>query len=207
MKKFVLRHWRGNGEVIADVMRDKYFDYPKHRNKPPITLATCIVQVISQEQYLEEMVKIGGVELHNKQVKKLHLGDWNLIKEEEKMKLIEQLEGITLEQANEKINFATVELDDDGNILMYSKQNKEWFAPNMDESEVLGKNYFTEIAPCTNNFLFQGRFQRMVQSGTVHRSQPFDYVFTYKIRPTKINVVLARTKENRNFVVIRLKER
>lgn len=83
MKKFVLRHWRGNGQVVADVMKDWYYDYPKNsmnRRARRCSLAECIVQVISQEEYLAEMLKI-SVDAHNRAVKKYQLGSWNLIKE------------------------------------------------------------------------------------------------------------------------------
>ena len=53
MKKYCLRHWRGNGQIIADIVKDKYYDYPKHRNKRPYSLAECIVKIISEKEYLE----------------------------------------------------------------------------------------------------------------------------------------------------------
>lgn len=82
MKKFVLRHWRGNGMIIADIMKDWYYDYPKNsmnRNAGKTTLAQCIHKVISEKEYLEEMLKI-SVEHHNKMVNKYKLGNWKLIK-------------------------------------------------------------------------------------------------------------------------------
>lgn len=42
MRKYCLRHWRGDGQIIPDVVRDKYYDYP--RNKRAICSAdvkTC----------------------------------------------------------------------------------------------------------------------------------------------------------------------
>ena len=82
MKKFVLRHWRGDGSIIADIMKDKYYDYPKNsmnRNAGYTTLAQCIYKVITEKEYLAEMLKI-SVEHHNKMVHKHKLGNWKLIK-------------------------------------------------------------------------------------------------------------------------------
>lgn len=82
MKKFCLRHWRGNGQVIADVMRDSYRDYPKrsmNRNARSHSLAECIVQVISEDEYLKWILDRYGIEEHNKNVKKHQLGSWKLI--------------------------------------------------------------------------------------------------------------------------------
>lgn len=81
MKKFVLRHWRGNGQVIPDVMKDKYYDYPRHRNIAPYSLADCIVQVISEKEYLKYLLDRYGIKEHNRAVFKHKLGDWNLIEE------------------------------------------------------------------------------------------------------------------------------
>lgn len=80
MQKFVLRHWRGDGQVIPDIMKDHYYDYPKHRNIRPYKLSECIVQVLSEKEYLKFILDRYGVEEHNKAVKKNNLGDWNLIK-------------------------------------------------------------------------------------------------------------------------------
>jgi len=85
MRKFVLRHWRGCGQVIADVMKDYYYDYPKNsmnRNARRYSLSECIVQVISEEEFLKEMLKI-SVEAHNRAVKKYQLGSWKMINEEQ----------------------------------------------------------------------------------------------------------------------------
>lgn len=116
------------------------------------------------------------------------------------MLIFSKLKNITLEEANLKPDFAVVELDAKGNILMYSERNREWFTPDIDTKEVLGKNYFTEIAPCTNNFMFQGRFEKVVAEGKFFK---FDYVFTYKIAPTKVKVLLTATDTGRYFVVLK----
>jgi len=79
MKKFVLRHWRGNGQVIPDIMKEHYYDYPKHRNIRPYKLSECICQVISEKEYLKFILDRYGLKEHNKAVLKHKLGSWNLI--------------------------------------------------------------------------------------------------------------------------------
>lgn len=85
MRKYVLRHWRGNGQVIPDLMKDFYQDYPKHRNIRPYKLSECICSVLSEKEYLKFVLERYGVEEHNKSVKKYCMGDWNLIKETPKV--------------------------------------------------------------------------------------------------------------------------
>lgn len=83
MRKYVLRHWRGNGQVIPDLMKDKYYDYPKHRNVRPYKLSECIVSVLTEKEYLKFVLERYGIEEHNKSVKKYCMGDSNLIKQTE----------------------------------------------------------------------------------------------------------------------------
>ena len=82
MTKFVLRHWRGNGQIIPDVMKDSYQDYPKYRNVRPYKLSECLYKVLTEAEFLEEMLKKWGVVEHNKAVYKYRLGKDKLIKEQ-----------------------------------------------------------------------------------------------------------------------------
>lgn len=52
--KYIWRRWRGNGSIIADVMKPEYYDYPKHRRKKPFLLKDVFVKEISAEQYFLE---------------------------------------------------------------------------------------------------------------------------------------------------------
>lgn len=65
MKKFCLRHWRGNGAVIASAIKDSYYDYPKrsmNRNARRYSLAECIVQVITEQEAKDFVFKMYGSE-------------------------------------------------------------------------------------------------------------------------------------------------
>lgn len=81
MIKFCLRRWRGDGSIIPDILKDKYFDYPKksmNRNARVIYLSECIVQVITEEDFLKECLLI-SIDHHNKMVKKYRLGKEKII--------------------------------------------------------------------------------------------------------------------------------
>lgn len=96
----------------------------------------------------------------------------------------------------DSLPFGVVKLDDQGKIELYNKYNVQEYA-DFKGITVLGKNYFTEVAPCANNFLFSGRFQRGVSQNQL--DMQFEYMFTYKIAPTKVHVHLYRdpiTKTN-----------
>jgi len=97
------------------------------------------------------------------------------------------------------LDFGVVKVDDAGVIHLFNKYESELagIAPN----DAIGKNYFTQLAPCTNNRLFFGRFKDGVAANSLNVALP--YTFTYKMRPTNVQIHLYRdgaTKTNWIFV-------
>ncbi|MCH2155595.1 MAG: hypothetical protein MK080_06300 [Opitutales bacterium] len=93
-----------------------------------------------------------------------------------------------------------VEVDDQGVIKLYNKYESDLasIAPQAAE----GKNFFTQIAPCTNNRLFYGRFQEGVLKNELDFEM--DYVFTYKMSPTRVKIHMHRDpRDNRNWVFVK----
>ena len=80
--------------------------------------------------------------------------------------------------------FGAIQLDRDGKILSYSQ--REASITGRDPKAVIGKNFFSDVAPCTRRPEFLGRFQEGVRTGKL--SVVFDYVFDYKMNPTKVRV-------------------
>lgn len=97
------------------------------------------------------------------------------------------------------LGFGVINVDDAGIIQLYNKYESELsgYAP----SEVEGKNFFTQVAPCTNNRLFYGRFKDGVTADSLDVVLP--YTFTYKMRPTNVYIQMYRdgaSKTNWVFV-------
>jgi photoactive yellow protein len=114
--------------------------------------------------------------------------------------VLESLGSLTAAQAD-TLPFGVVKLDAKGIIQLYNRYNDENFA-NFGGKSVIGRNYFTEVAPCANNFIFSGRFMRGAETGIL--DQVFDYVFTYKIEPTKVRVHLYHHKASgTNWIFVR----
>ena len=84
--------------------------------------------------------------------------------------------------------FGAIKLDGKGTILQYNAA--EGAITGRDPGEVVGKNFFTEVAPCTNQPDFQGRFQKGVDSGELN--DLFEYTFDYKMAPTKVKVHMKK---------------
>jgi photoactive yellow protein len=88
----------------------------------------------------------------------------------------------------DELAFGAIQLDAEGRVLAYSRRESE--ITNRDPRDVIGRNFFQEVAPCTRRPEFYGRFLEGVKSGTL--SVMFDYVFDYKMNPTRVRVHMKK---------------
>lgn len=109
----------------------------------------------------------------------------------------EHLRDATEEELNEA-PFGVIQLDDDGVVRFYNRYESE--LSGIDPSDAIGKHFFSRLAPCSNNRLFQGRFEAGIQEGNL--DERFTYTFTYKVRPTLVDVRLYRDEEGHNWILI-----
>ncbi len=84
----------------------------------------------------------------------------------------------------DNLAFGVIMLDKAGNILQYN--SAEGAITGRDPKEVIGKNFFTDVAPCTKTDEFYGRFKRGVAAGDLNVM--FEYTFDYKMAPTRVRV-------------------
>jgi photoactive yellow protein len=109
----------------------------------------------------------------------------------------EKLRHATEEQLD-NAPFGIIQVDDEGAIEFYNQYESE--LSGMDPDEVIGRNFFTQVAPCTNNRLFRGRFKKGVRRGEL--DETFSYTYTYKMRPTLVDIFLYRDEEGDNWVTV-----
>ncbi len=104
------------------------------------------------------------------------------------------------QQTADQFDFGVVEVDDRGIIKIYNQYESE--LAGVTKANAIDKNFFLEVAPCTNNGLFWGRFRKGIETESL--SSSFNYTFTYKMRPTPVSAVLYRSPTSgRNFVFIK----
>lgn len=84
----------------------------------------------------------------------------------------------------DRLPFGAILVDRTGRIMKYNVG--ETAIVGRTAAEVMGKNFFNDIAPCTKGHQFQGRFQDGVAKGSVNTM--FEYAFDYKMQPTKVRV-------------------
>ena len=88
----------------------------------------------------------------------------------------------------DELAFGAIQLDRDGKVLAYSQSESR--ITGRDPKDVVGRNFFTEVAPCTRRPEFYGRFQEGVAKGAL--SVVFDYVFDYRMNPTRVRVHMKK---------------
>jgi photoactive yellow protein len=54
----------------------------------------------------------------------------------------------------------------------------------------VGRNFFRDVAPCTNRPEFKGRFDEIVHQGKT--TAMFDYTFDYNMKPTRVSIQMKK---------------
>lgn len=97
----------------------------------------------------------------------------------------------------DSLAFGAIQLDADGRILAYNAAEGEITGRNPEE--VKGRNFFTEVAPCTNTDEFYGMFRKGVEQGNLNSL--FEYVFDYRMQPTKVQVHMKKALQGDSYWV------
>ena len=103
----------------------------------------------------------------------------------------------------DKLDFGCVQVSDAGIVKIYNKWESDFAGVPQDKA--LGINFFRELAPCTNNRLIFGRFKDGVAADSL--DVIVSYAFTYKMKPTLVDVHLFRHHTSQtNWVLVRKSE-
>ena len=108
-----------------------------------------------------------------------------------------KLDGASEEELD-RADFGIIKIDDDGQILFFNQYESD--LSGVDPEDAVGKNFFTEVAPCTNNRLFRGRFKKGLRKN--HLDETFTYTYTYRMRPTLVNIHLYRDTRGDNWIMV-----
>jgi photoactive yellow protein len=93
-----------------------------------------------------------------------------------------------------------IQLDAQGTVLKYNSYEAN--LAGLTRDRVIGKNFFKQVAPCTDVKEFYGRFREGVAAGKLHCK--FRYHFSFTRNPTDVTVTLfysARDKTVWVFVL------
>ena len=84
----------------------------------------------------------------------------------------------------DNLPFGVIKLDKDGVVQAYSAAEGKFSGYRPED--VIGKNWFTEVAPCTALTEFQERFEEGMASGELDAF--FDFVFEFPKRPMNAQI-------------------
>ena len=97
----------------------------------------------------------------------------------------------------DNLAFGAIQLDRNGKILTFNATESSITGRRKDA--VIGRNFFLEIAPCCNRPAFRGVFEAGVKAGKLNAM--FDYVFDYKMNPTRVKVHMKSAVADDTFWV------
>jgi photoactive yellow protein len=101
------------------------------------------------------------------------------------------------EEELDNLPFGAIQLDMSGNVLKYN--DFESRLAGLKKENAIGKNFFTEVAPCTNVKEFYGRFKDGVEKKRLH--EKFRYHFAFKRNPMDVTVTLFYSDISRSIWV------
>lgn len=91
-----------------------------------------------------------------------------------------------------------ITLDKNANVLRYNKTEAE--LAHKDAAKVTGTNFFTDVAPCTANERFEGRFRELAAKpwGVVN----FDYRFKFPWGDKDVHVTFVKQRDREEIDVL-----
>lgn len=97
----------------------------------------------------------------------------------------------------DRLGFGVIGMSLAGVVERYNAVESE--LAGLSAAKVLGKHFFTEVAPCTNNFLVAQRFD---DEPRLDATLP--YVFTLRMRPTRVELRLLKAPgAARQYILVR----
>lgn len=87
--------------------------------------------------------------------------------------------------ALDRVPFGVVAMALDGIVLAYN--TAEASAAGLTAERVLGRHFFTAVAPCTNNFMVAHRYETEPALDAI-----IDYVFTLRMLPQRVHLRMLR---------------
>ncbi len=100
-------------------------------------------------------------------------------------------------QDMDELPYGAILVDGKGMVHCYNRAESE--ISGLAEANVLGRNFFTDIAPCTNLPAFRGRFEEGVARGRL--DVMFEFVFDFAFAPLRVYIEMAETGEPDRYLI------
>jgi photoactive yellow protein len=94
------------------------------------------------------------------------------------------------------LTFGVIGMAPDGTVVSYNIA--ESALSGLTPAKVVGRHFFSAVAPCTNNFMVAHRFETEATLDDI-----IDYVFTLRMQPTRVRLrLLKQTGRSRMFLAV-----
>ena len=93
-----------------------------------------------------------------------------------RLKRLETVRHLSPEELDD-LPIGVIKVNREGIVVTYNASEARLARRN--PADVIGKNFFTEVAPCTNVQEFAGKFWRGVERGCTHEIFPFIFPFPH----------------------------
>ena len=85
--------------------------------------------------------------------------------------------------------FGAIQLDREGNVLLYNKAEEQ--LSGRKRVDVVGRNFFTDVAPCTRVRRFLGAFQVGIERRELNEVFDFTFRFPEAAREVRIRMIYS----------------
>ena len=100
----------------------------------------------------------------------------------------------------DELPFGVIGVDEDGTILRYNLAEAR--LARLDRNQVVGKNFFRRVAPCTATPAFEGRFRDFARAGGTEDVLRFDYLFDFKFGAQEVGIEIVRAPSGERFYLM-----
>jgi photoactive yellow protein len=108
--------------------------------------------------------------------------------------LLERLEDAD-DDALDTAPFGVIAMSMEGVVSAYNVSESR--LSGLSPARVLGRHFFSGVAPCTNNFMVAQRFETERELDAV-----IDYVFTLKMHPTPVRLRMLKQPDRRRMYLV-----
>jgi photoactive yellow protein len=109
--------------------------------------------------------------------------------------LLADLEQATASELDD-VGFGVIRMDRGGVVLSFNRRESQ--LSGLSPQGVVGRNFFVEVAPCTNNFMVAERYAESDEL-----DERLDYVFTYRMKPRPVRLrLLKRADGGEQYLVV-----
>jgi photoactive yellow protein len=91
--------------------------------------------------------------------------------------------------------FGVVRFDEQGTVTLYN--NWESGLSGLSPDGAVGRSFFEDIAPCTNNFLVAERY-----TDAAELDEMVNYTFTWKMNPTRVRLRMLRQGASARYLIV-----